>query len=197
MAVTRASKLISLTDNLSSVVFYVSARKIIKVQVSGSNSLVTYIDQDGSKRIRLVTETAASIRTQTLTNDVTSLQAITLVDTTVVYVNNDRVVFVDTLASGNAVLRLDEGDRRNIRYEFTLPTAANFRTATDNMISVTTIATTSMAATVRYINNYYIDQVTAITGGSEVLYDTNRTAEFQKLNITTTPSSLATVVNAL
>lgn len=191
MAVTRASKLISLTDNATGTLFAVSLKKIIKVVPSASNSIVTYIDQDGSKKTRLCTEAASAIATASLSNDVAVLQQITLLDSSTMYVNNDRVVYVDTI-SGGSRLRLDSGDRKNLIYDFTLPTAANFRTATDNMIAVTTLG-----GTLRYINNYYIDQVNSITGGCEILYDTNRTSEFHKLNINITLSALRTLVNAL
>lgn len=196
MATTRASKLISLTDNATSTLFAVSLKRIIKVVPSSSNSIVTYIDQDGSKKVRLCTEAATAIATASLSNDVALLQLITLVDGSTMYVNNERVVFVDTTTAG-AMVRLDEGDRKNSRYEFTLPTAANFKTATDNMISVTTIASANIPATVRYINNLYIDLTSSITGGCEVLYDTNRTSEFHKLNINITLAALRTLVNAL
>lgn len=191
MAVTRASKLISLTDNATGTLFAVSLKKIIKVVPSASNSIVTYIDQDGSKKTRLCTEAASAIATASLSNDVAVLQQITLLDSSTMYVNNDRVVYVDTI-SGGSRLRLDSGDRKNLIYDFTLPTAANFRTATDNMIAVTTLG-----GTLRYINNYYIDQVNSISGGCEILYDTNRTSEFHKLNINITLSALRTLVNAL
>jgi hypothetical protein len=191
MAVTRASKLISLTDNATGVLFAVSLRKIIKVVPSGGNSIVTYIDQDGSKKSRLCTEASSAIATASLSNDVAVLQQITLLDSSTMYVNNDRVVYVDTI-SGGSRLRLDAGNRKNLIYDFSLPTAANFKLATDNIISVTTLD-----GTVRYINNYYIDQANSITGGCEVLYDTNRSAEFHKLNINITLSALRTLVNAL
>jgi len=197
MAVTRASKLISLTDDATASAFAVSLRKIIQVVPSSSKSIVTYIDQDGSKKVRLCSEAATAIATASLSNDVATLQLITLMDGSTVYVNNDRVVFVDTTASSTALLRLDMGDRTTKRYEFSLPTAANFKTATDNLIGVTTIATESRPAVLRYINNYYIDQAATISGGCEVLYDTNRTAEFHKLNINISLAALKTLVNAL
>lgn len=193
MAVTRASKLLTLTDNASGTSFSVSLKNVIKVIPSASNSIIHYIDQAGSKTKRLVTEAASAIATASLSNDVAQLQLITLMDASTMYVNNSRVVFVDTNASGSATLRLDEGERRNSYYEFSLPTAANFRTATDNLITVTILET----GVVRYINNLYIDIASSITGGCEVLYNTNRTSEFHKININITLASLRTLVNAL
>jgi len=193
MAVTRASKLLTLTDNASGTSFSVSLKNVIKVIPSASNSIIHYIDQAGSKTKRLVTEAASAIATASLSNDVAQLQLITLMDASTMYVNNSRVVFVDTNASGSATLRLDENERRNSYYEFSLPTAANFRTATDNLITVTILET----GVVRYINNLYIDIASSITGGCEVLYNTNRTSEFHKININITLASLRTLVNAL
>lgn len=197
MATTRASKLISVTDFTTGTVFSISLKKIIKLIVTGSNTYVVYLAEDGLKKKRLVVEAATAIATASMSNDIALLQPITLLDGTIMYVNNERVISIDpsTIAS-TAFLRLDEDVRIHKKYEFSSPTAANFQTATDNMIAVTLIATSSRAALLRYINNQKIAIASSETTGCEVLYDTNR-AEFAKLHINISLSALNTLVNAL
>lgn len=167
MAITRASKLIPLTDKLTGAVFQLSVNKIIKYTASSSNSVLTYISQRGKIVTRIVNEAVATIHGAALADTGVYLtQAITPVSGgAVIYLSNDRVIFVDALTA-STLITYDEGSEAGLapsQYEATLPTAANFNAATLNTFNITTQPEGSVPSKTRYINNLFIDQVVAET----------------------------------
>lgn len=197
MAATRTSKLIALTNLKTGVVFMLSINKIIKYTASGSNTLMTFISQKGKIKTVLVTEGVAAIWALTVSNVTKITQAITLLNGKVLYINNDRVIFIDTVGA-NTVITYDEGDSAPVVYTASLPTPANFKTASDNILSVVTQGNSQEASRTRWINNLFISMVSPVAAGvrSEILYDVKKTG-FEKIETTSTPAAIQTVVNAL
>ena len=111
MAQTRASKLISLNDYNTGAAFVVSCNKIIKVVFSLSNdSLVTYITQSDKIVTRRVSTDATSIYSQSLSNDISILHYIQLADEQSLFINDDRVIYVDQALEDTASLITYDGD---------------------------------------------------------------------------------------
>ena len=111
MAQTRASKLISLNDYNTGAAFVVSCNKIIKVVFSLSNdSLVTYITQSDKIVTRRVSTDAGDIYDESKSNDVSILHYIQLADGQSLFINDDRVIYVDQALENTASLITYDGD---------------------------------------------------------------------------------------
>src|SRR3990172_980196 len=160
MSVTRSSKLVSLSDYVTGQTIMVSLNKIISFKLIGSNdSLVKYFNQKGRIVTRRFTQTVADIHTASLSNDVYQTQMITLLNAEELYINNDRVIYVDAMTA-STMITYDGGTTAPETIECSLPTAANFNAATDNTFNITTQPTSSLASQTRYINNHRIAAVT-------------------------------------
>ncbi|MES2395799.1 MAG: hypothetical protein V4549_07340 [Bacteroidota bacterium] len=165
------SKLIQLTDYRSGAVFMVSSCQIISfTAIATTDAEVTYISQRGTLTKRRVLETVSAINTACISNGVNMMIPITLASSVVVYLNIDRVIYVDALSNSSPLLTAvtyDAGVNSPAIYKCSLPTPANFQAATDNLFAVTTQATISIPSRTRYINNEKISAVSSEAVGAE------------------------------
>jgi len=91
--------LVTRTDNGKQ--FKVSTTKIIEFKAQSGSTLLTYVDQRGKVDHRLVDETVGAINA--LTGSRT--QAVTLNNdaSTVVYINSDRIIYIDNTSWGSRI----------------------------------------------------------------------------------------------
>jgi len=200
MAQTRASKLISLNDYNTGAAFVVSCNKIIKVVFSLSNdSLVTYITQSDKIVTRRVSTDATSIYSQSLSNDISILHYIQLADGQSLFINDDRVIYVDQALEDTASLITYDGDLLEpVPYLNIDSTAKNYASNAYNLFEKETINNGF-----RIFNNLNVALVTAnnatnsiIDNGSSILYDEKR-VEFIKIALKTSANEVAKNVNGL
>jgi len=200
MAQTRASKLISLNDYNTGAAFVVSCNKIIKVVFSLPNdSLVTYITQSDKIVTRRVSTDATSIYSQSLSNDISILHYIQLADGQSLFINDDRVIYVDQALEDTASLITYDGDLLEpIPYLNIDSTAKNYASNAYNLFEKETINNGF-----RIFNNLNVALVTAnnatnsiIDNGSSILYDEKR-VEFIKIALKTSANEVAKNVNGL
>ncbi|MES3018146.1 MAG: hypothetical protein V4721_10215 [Bacteroidota bacterium] len=163
MAVTRASKIISLTNYATGGAMTLSTNKIIWFKAQGSNTLIKYLAQNRTFKQVLVTDTVSDIHTATLSNTLYASQAITLTDasSTVLYVMSDRIIYMDDLATDYSLV-YDEGSEGNIapvKYTFSTPAVATLNTANGNTFTIVTQPTDSIPSKTRWINNLFVDQI--------------------------------------
>lgn len=152
------NKLVSLTDYVTGAVFMVSSCQIISFKLVGVNDTsITYIDQRGNlKEGQRVTETVAAINTACISNGINMMIPVTLDTGIVLYLNIDRVIYVDSLSNSSPLVTAvtyDAGVNQPAVYKCSLPTPANFNSATDNTFGITTQATSDIPSRTRYINN--------------------------------------------
>ncbi len=177
MAVTRASKLISLTDNTTGGTFLLSTNKIISFETTlSTKARIKYLNQRGQIVTKVVTDSVSTIHTATLSNTLYASQALTLVSGDVIYVMSDRILYIDTLASTYSIV-YDAGSEAGVApiiYEFSTPTAADLNTANGNTVIVTTQPNGTTESASRYINNLNIDVVTgeAVGESPEISFTT-------------------------
>lgn len=162
MAVTRASKIISLTNATTGGAFSLSTNKIISFKTSGSSTQITYIYQRGKIKTVLVDESAATIHTATLSNTLYASQAITLADdnSTVIYIMSDRIIFMDAYTATSGIT-YDAGNECGVRpvvYEISSPTLSDLNTANGNTFTITTQPSLNgqIPSKTRYINNLFV-----------------------------------------
>ena len=202
MAVTRASKLISLTSYNTGSVFLLSCNKIISfTQIGASDTLIYYINQRGQVTSDRVLEDVATIHTATLSNTLFATQAITLLDGTIVYINNDKVIFLDSLLNSSPLIgkiTYDAGANSPTTYSFSAPTVAAFNTAAGNTFAVTTQDDVSNGnpSRTRYINNLFIGAVTNASSGCNIFYD-NKQPSFTNIAVQESVATILADVNAL
>jgi len=200
MAQTRASKLISLNDYNTGAAFVVSCNKIIKVVFSLSNdSLVTYITQSDKIVTRRVSTDATSIYSQSLSNDISILHYIQLADGQSLFINDDRVIYVDQALENTASLITYDGDLLEpIAYLNIDSTAKNYASNSYNLFEEETVNNGF-----RIFNNLNIALITANNAtndlhanNSSILYDEKR-VEFIKINVKKSADNVAHDVNGL
>lgn len=167
---TNRNKLIQLTDYRSGAVFMVSSCQIISfTAIATTDTEITYISQRGTLTKRRVLETVAAINTACISNGVNMMIPVTLESLVVLYLNIDRVIYVDALSNSSPLLTkvtYDAGVNSPATYECTLPTPANFNSVTDNTFNIITQATSSIPSRTRYINNTRISAVSSEAVGT-------------------------------
>lgn len=200
MAQTRASKLISLNDYNTGAAFVVSCNKIIKVVFSLPNdSLVTYITQSDKIVTRRVSTDAGDIYDESKSNDVSILHYIQLTDGQSLFINDDRVIYVDQALEDTASLITYDGDLLEpIAYLNIDSTAKNYAANSYNLFEEETINNGF-----RIFNNLNIALVTAnnatnnvAANGSSILYDEKR-VEFIKIALKAKADTIANKINGL
>jgi hypothetical protein len=135
-----------LTDKATGTVFYVLSNKIVKFIASGSDSLVTYLSQNGTVITRLVDETVGTIDGY----EAAAFQAVTLTTGETLYINNANIVYID-LATSTRLISLYNFNGVEV---IEVSTAA----ATINTAAGVTLAVTVQNGSVtRYINSLLID----------------------------------------
>jgi hypothetical protein len=194
------SKIITLTDYISGGVFQVSSCQIISFQAIGLNDTsITYINQRGVRKVgQRVTQTPAAIATACISNAIGILTPITLDTGIILYINIDRIIYIDVLSNSAPVITAVTYDaliNPPQVYLCSAPTALALSNLTDNMLAITTVATSSIPSRTRYINNLKIDILTGTTS-SHIFYDEHKT-EFIKLEATQTVAAIIATVNAL
>lgn len=170
--------LVTRTDNGKQ--FKVSTTKIIEFKAQSGSTLLTYIDQRGKVDHRLVDETVGAINA--LTGSRT--QAVTLNNdaSTVVYINSDRIIFIDNTSWGSRITYEISGGRG----KYNQPPI--FLDVTEAASAINTAAGNTGAIPLasggeRYVNGDYIDLVVRNPNGTssfEVLYD-SKLEEFKKI----------------
>jgi hypothetical protein len=165
MAVTRASKIISLTNATTGGAFSLSTNKIISYKTSGSNTQITFITQRGKLKTMLVEEAVATIHTATLSNTLYASQKITLTDdaATEIYIMSDRIIYMDAYTSTSGIT-YDAGNECGVRpvvYEIALPTLSDLNTANGNTFTITTQPSPNgtIPSKTRYINNLLVASI--------------------------------------
>jgi len=131
-------------------------------QIGANDTSITYINQRGKLYKRRVTQTPAQIDTACISNTVHMMQAITLESGVVLWLNIDRVIYADVLTASSPLVTAITYDNYNndiTVYKASLPTAANFVAATDNMFAVTTQPKGGVPSKTRYINNLRISRL--------------------------------------
>lgn len=91
------NKLVSLTDFSTGEVFQLSSCQIIAFHtVASTHTLIAYVDQRGKVKFdRKVVEAASTIATACISNAVTILTPVTLTTGIILYLNIDRMIYVD------------------------------------------------------------------------------------------------------
>lgn len=148
-----ASKLISLTNlSLGGAAMKLSANKVVRFTASGSDTVLGYINQQDKYVEHLMDETVGAINTAAART-----QAVTLTsDGSTVYINSDRIIYLDTKDSKTIITLANEG--KPVPDVLVVDeTAANINTAAGN----TFLVTAQVTGSTRYINNLYIDSVVA------------------------------------
>ncbi len=161
MAATNRNKIISLTDYTTGAAFMLSSCQIINfIAVGGANdTLITYINQRGKLYKRRVTQSVSTINTACISNAINIMIPITLSTGVVMYLNIDRVIYVDNLTNSSPLVTevtYDAFINPRAVYQCSLPTAADFAAATDNIFAITTQPKGAVPSKTRYINNYKI-----------------------------------------
>ncbi len=158
MAVTRASKIISLTNYVTGGAFSLSTNKIVSFKTEGSNTKITYFNQKGNIVSTVVTESVATIHTATLSNTLYASQAITLDTGVVIYIMSDRIIYMDSYTASSAIT-YDAGVSSPAVYVITSPSLATLNTANGNTFAVITQPTSNIPSKTRYINNLYVQSL--------------------------------------
>lgn len=148
----QASKSVTVTDFNTGTAFTISAANILIFLASGSNTLISYVDNRGKVHSRLVTESLATINTAAArTQAVTQTSGI-------IYINSDRIIYLDDLTA-NRMINYDAGVNVPAKY-FVSESAASINTAAGNTFAITTQPSATQASRTRYINNLRIDAIT-------------------------------------
>jgi hypothetical protein len=158
----QASKLISLTDKATGTAFKLSANKITQFTVSGStDTLITYLTNDGVLKTQLVDETVAAINTAAArTQALTFLPQGNITTNTVVYLHSDKIIFIDATGS-DSIITYDAGLSAPVHY-LVDEVASAINTAAGNTFAVTI----QQSGLTRYINNLFVDLVSTEGVGS-------------------------------
>lgn len=150
----QASASVSVTDTLTGKSLKISANNIINFLTVGVNTQITYIDNRGRIRSRLVTQTtaaisAAALRTQPVTQS-----------TGVIYINSDKIIFLDDLTTSRLITY--DGGKNIIDKYFVSETAAAINLAAGNTFAITVQPSqiTLGQPVVRFINNLRVDTIT-------------------------------------
>ncbi len=162
---TNRNKLVSLTDFATGAVFMLSSCDIINFIAVGGGSndtLITYINQRGKLYKRRVTQSVSTIDTACISNTIHLMQPVTLDTGIVMYLNIDRVIYADDLVDSSplvTIITYDAFINPRAEYKCSLPTAADFAAATDNMFAIVAEPSQGAPQETRYINNYKIARV--------------------------------------
>lgn len=170
--------LVTRTDNGKQ--FKVSTTKIIEFKAQSGSTLLTYIDQRGKVDHRLVDETAAAINA--LTGGRTQLVTLNNDASTPVYINSDKIIFIDNTSWGSRITYEISGGRGKYNQP---PVFVDVTTAASaiNTAAGNTGAVPLAGGGERYVNGDFIDLVVRNPDGTssfEVLYDSKK-EEFKKL----------------
>lgn len=168
------SKLIQLTDYSSGAVFMLSSCQIISfTAIATTDTQITYISQRGKLTKRRVNETVAAIASDCVSNTVGMMIPVTLDTGIVLYLNIDRVIYVDALSNSGPLLTAvtyDAGIGYGVNspeiYKCSLPTPANFNSVTDNTFNITTQPYGAIPSKIRYINSLKVAVVSTEAVGS-------------------------------
>lgn len=161
------NKLVSLTDYNTGATFVVSSCQIVSfLAIYSTHTNITYIDQRGTLVSKVVSESTSTIDTACISNTIHMMIPITLESGVDLYLNIDRVIFVDDLSNSSPLVTavtydggIGFGKNSPEVYKCSLPTAANFAAATDNLFAITTRESGSIPSRTRYINNERISLV--------------------------------------
>ena len=157
------SKIISLTDYATGATIMLSSCNIINfTQIGASDTSITYINQRGKLYKRRVTETVAAINTACISNSINMMLPLTLDTGIVLYINIDRIIYVDNLVDSSPLLTsvtYDAFVNSPVIYKCSLPTAANLNSVTDNTFNITTQPYGGVPSKTRYINNLKISRL--------------------------------------
>lgn len=171
-----ASKLISLTNlSLGGAAMKLSANKVVRFTASGSDTLLGYINQQDKYVEHLMDETVGTINTAAART-----QAVTLTsDGSTVYINSDRIIYLDTKDSKTIITLANEG--KPVPEVLVVDeTAANINTAAGNTFAVTA----QISGVTRYINNLYIDSVVADAATSLPTVSATYKIKVEQVNLT-------------
>ena len=176
-----AQNLVLVTRSDNGKQFKVSTTKIVEFKAqSGAHTLLTYIDQRGKVDHRMVTETAAAINA--LTGSRTQLVTLRNSVATPIYINSDRIIYIDPLNLGCRITYDISGNRGKYNqppiFIDVVETAGTVNTAAGN-----TGAIAQYNGVLRYVNGDNIDLVVHnpdATPSWEILYD-DRKPEFTKI----------------
>ncbi len=166
-------KAIQLTDYASGAVFMLASDKIISfTAIATTDTTITYIGQRGKLKTRRVLETVAAINTACISNGINMMIPVTLDTGIVLYLNIDRVIYVDALSASSPLLTAvtyDAGVNSPVIYKCSLPTPANFNSVTDNTFGITTQSTSSIPSRTRYINSERIASISSEAVGTDAI----------------------------
>lgn len=171
-----ASKLISLTNlSLGGAAMKLSANKVVRFTASGSDTLLGYINQQDKYVEHLMDETVGTINTAAART-----QAVTLTsDGSTVYINSDRIIYLDTKDSKTIITLANEG--KPVPEVLVVDeTAADINTAAGNTFAVTA----QISGVTRYINNLYIDSVVADAATSLPTVSATYKIKVEQVNLT-------------
>lgn len=146
-----------------------SSQIISFTAIATTDTSITYIGQRGKLKTRRVLETVAAINTACISNTINMMIPVTLDTGIVLYINIDRVIYVDALSNSSPLLTAvtyDAGVNSPVIYMCSLPTPANFNSVTDNTFGITTQGTSSIPSRTRYINSERIATVSSEAVGT-------------------------------
>lgn len=149
-----------------------SAKIISFTAIATTDTTITYIGQRGKLKTRRVLETVAAINTACISNAINMMIPVTLDTGIVLYLNIDRVIYVDSLSASSPLLTAvtyDAGVNSPVIYKCSLPTPANFNSVTDNTFGITTQSTSSIPSRTRYINSERIASISSEAVGTDAI----------------------------
>lgn len=159
----QASKSISLTVSATGSTMKLSANNIVYFTVSGSGSLVTFINEQDHIVTILFDESVSTINTAAVRT-----QAVTLTDdnSTVRYIHSDKIIQLTAVTAGTSILYWNSGKAAPDVFEVSeIPSAIN--TAAGNLIPITTQPTSATPSRTLYINNLFIMRLVGEDVGTE------------------------------
>lgn len=175
-----AQNLVLVTRADDGTQFKVSTTKIVEFKDQSSETLLTYIDQRGKVVHLLVTESAAAINA--LTGGRTQLVTLNNDNSTPVYINSDKIIYIDNMLFGARITYQISGGAGKYNQPPTFidvtETGAAINTAAGN-----TGAIPLHGGGERYVNGDFIDIITKNPDGTAsfpVLYDDHKD-EFHRL----------------
>lgn len=187
----QASKSISLTVTANSGAIKLSANQIVRFTASGSNTLLTYVTNQDQVLTKLVTESVGTINTAAART-----QAVTLLDSTVVYIHSDKIIFLDAVAAGSKVTLWNPGlAAPEILTVSEIP--ANINTAAGNTFAITTQPNGSTPSGTRYINNLFVASIVGEAVGTSPVITFTTKVKTGTGAVTTAGTGYTTLVAAI
>jgi len=157
-----ASKSVTLTDLETGKVILVSAHNIIYLSASGGNSIVTFLSNTNEVLTIKANESVSTVNTAAART-----QALTLSTGGTLYLNSDRIIYIDAKGSGSSIVYNAEAQAPVVINVDESPSTVN--TAAGNTFAVLVNDEVGGATITRYINNL---QVSSIEESSSVVLPT-------------------------